>query len=35
MLKEVDWNIDLGRKVGSVEEMLKLREIMSRSDGNT
>ena len=31
MLKELDWNITMGRKVGSVDEMLKLRDILNLS----
>ena len=28
LLKELDWNINMGRKVGSSDEMFKLREIL-------
>ena len=34
LIKELDWNITMGRKVGSVDEMFKLREIMIGEDVN-
>ena len=30
MIKEIDWNISMGRKVGNIEEMIKVKGIMSR-----
>ena len=28
MVKEIDWNLRLNRKVGSLAEMMKLKEIL-------